>query len=138
MDTFSLIVSAFLQLGLLGAIVIYSLRQMKRLGGFNVITVVCSLCTASVVVVALFICTGAFLERFLSRDRIVDAGVVATATMAGATLMSGCAALVCLLRRSVGWRMVFILQTLTCLYLGLITMHVAMGKPFSSPHRGLT
>jgi hypothetical protein len=83
------------------------------------------------VLVILFICSGAFLERRLTRDQIEDAGVIATIAMACSALVAGCAALVCLVRKSAGWPLVFVLQTSLCLYLGLTTVYVAMGKPFS-------
>jgi hypothetical protein len=132
MDKLSFVLSACLQLGVVAAVVIYSCRQMKRFGKLTLTTVICSLCAVALVLVTLFICSGAYLERQLTRDQIEDAGVIATITMACAALMAGCAAVVCLLRKSAGWRLVFILQTPLCLYLGLITMYVAMGKPFSA------
>jgi hypothetical protein len=130
MNKLSLVLGAGLQLGIVTAVVIYSCRQMKKLGKLNLTTVGCSLSTAALVLVTLFICSGAFLERRLTRDQIEDAGVIATITMACSAVVAGCAALVCLLRKSAGWRLLFILQTPLCLYLGLITMYVAMGKPF--------
>ena len=132
MDKLAWVLSLGLQLGIVAAVVIYSVRQMKRLGKLNLTTVVCSLCTAALVLVTLFICSGALLERRLTRDQMEDAGVIATITMACAALVAGSAAVVCLVRKTAGWRLVFILQTPLCLYLGLITMYGAMGKPFSA------
>ena len=89
MDKLAWVLSAGLQLGIGAAVVIYSVRQMKRLGKLNLTTVVCSLCTAALVLVTLFICSGALLERRLTRDQIEDAGVIATITMACAAIVAG-------------------------------------------------
>lgn len=131
MSKLLLIASACLQLGIVAAIVIYSIRQMVRIGARNVLTVLCALCTAALTLVALFICSGSLLEKVLTRDAIENAGLVAMITMVAAALVAGFTALVCLLRRSAGWRLVFLLQMPICLYLALVAMYAAMGKPFA-------
>ncbi len=100
-----------LELILVAAIVIYSLRQIRLRKEPRLPAVLAAVYTAALVILMLFLFLGAPLERNLSRDSIMDAGVVATLTMMCAGAVSGCAALVCLLRKTQGWRAAFILQT---------------------------
>jgi len=130
MTSLSLTISAIVQLGLLGAIVTYSFRQIRKRGGHTAIVVTAYLTTLPIVSATIFICAGGFLEKVVSGDRMEDTGVVATAAMVLVTLVSGAAALVCLLRKIKGWTLVFVLQSVAALYLTLILTYVAMGKPF--------
>jgi hypothetical protein len=132
MSSLFLVVSAIVQLGLVGAIVTYSFQRIRRRGGHKAIIATAYVTTVAIVVGTLFICSGGFIEKFVSRGRMQDIGVVATVAMVVAATACGSTALVCLIRRIQGWRVVFVLQSVTALYLALILTYVAMGKPFSA------
>jgi len=130
MSPLLLAVSAIVQLGLMGAIIAYSFRQIIKCRGHGTLVAIAYVTTVALVAGTLFICAGAFLEKLVSRDRMEDIGVVGTVVTFITGLVCGGTGLASFLRSIRGWRLVFLLQALAAFYLALILLYVAMGKPF--------
>ncbi|HKV80280.1 MAG TPA: hypothetical protein VJP02_19180 [Candidatus Sulfotelmatobacter sp.] len=130
MSPLSLTVSAIVQLGLMGAIIAFSFRQIIKSQAHCALVAIAYVTTLALVAGTLFICAGAFLEKLISPDRMEDIGVVGTVVTFTTGLVCGGTSLVSFLRSIRGWRLTFLLQALAAFYLALILLYVAMGKPF--------
>lgn len=123
-------ISAIVQLGVIGTIIVYSFRQITKRRGHRAVVAIAYVTTLALVAGTLVICAGVLLEKLISSDTMENIGVVGTVVALITSLVCGATALVCLLRGIRGWRLVFVLQALAAFHLALILLYVAMGKPF--------